>query len=128
MGNVSPLYVGDAAPGVPQANGEKRAAAAGRMKAARFFHSRAIGGPGAKPAREWQMRQGGSLAPTAMGEVSPLYVGATLAVARMPTPVPYRPSASDPAVPEPIQIIARQFPGVNASTSRLRRGCGGATR
>ena len=43
----------------------------GRKKAVRFFRSRAIGGPIAKPAREWYCGKVES-GPYAVGERSPL--------------------------------------------------------
>ena len=43
----------------------------------------------------------------------------------MPTVDPCRPSASGPALLEPIRIIAREFPGVDLPPFRYRRGFGG---
>jgi hypothetical protein len=135
----------------------------GRKKAGRAFRSRAIGGPGAKPARQWQMRQGvepvcrrrrrgrfvnrpyegnegcgvgwawscvlpaGGASPSpTKHRRNPNHVCRGGGLPRPhAAPVPCRPSASGPAVPEPIRSTSRQFPGVNASTSDLRRGSGG---
>ena len=136
------------------------------MKADRAFRSRAIGGPGAKPAREWQMRQGvepvcrrrrrgrfvnrpyegnegcgihrvwcdvrpaGGASPSpTKHRRNPNHVcrGGGLPCPHA-APVPCRPSASRTAVPEPIQIIARQSPGESALTSRFRGGGVGARR
>ena len=85
------------------------------MKAAAFIGCGAMSDP-----REGRAPPLQSIAGTQI-----MFVGAAACPARMPIPVPCRPSASGPAVPEPIRSTSRQFPGVNASTSGLRRGCGG---